>query len=475
MIAFTSSEKRRTVATGAPSWTWTATILTMVLASELASAVDPLYMTNSGQNSAYFPLAQYKKYDEQCGMQQINLLQLSGAREPASNPSASMQATLAKVVNKTQYARSEMAFLANYTYKLGDDANLIPFGAAQLYDAGLSIGKRYCSGPLGKVFCGTPFLRSSAAARVRESAGNWSSGFLASQYTKTKIETTVSDAQDEWRAVWTPAVVQRLQSEENYGLNSTVSSPQSGITELPLTQQTDVQMTLQDVLNFAYLCAFDSYAINATSPFCGLFKSYEWAYIEYDGDLDKYYGNAYPGAPLSRSQGVGYVNELLARLTSDRSYIDKDTTQVNHTIDSNSTLFPLDKFIYADFTYDNQLLPVMSLIGLFQDAPLSPTLPCPMRSFVASKLVPFAGRMVVERLRCSGSYEDGFFSFFKGPSEYVRILVNDQVMDLSSVCGKDEVLTSGTVCRLSAFTKAMEKATATATKEFAKCGFTPSN
>ncbi|SCZ97819.1 BZ3500_MvSof-1268-A1-R1_Chr3-3g06392 [Microbotryum saponariae] len=416
---------------------------------------------------------------------QVNLLQRHGAREPTSSSGKSIKASLAKLTGKSNYSRPEMAFLANYSYNVGEDGSLIAYGAKESYDAGKQFAKRMMCNSLmvALSLCKpSPFVRASGSQRVIDSAGNWSRGFMDAQRTvitptarksyefTTKVifseddhanntlsnncpdlASTVPTAQEQWRAVWTPAVLQRLQDTQDYNLTSS------------------------DVVNLAYLCAFDSLKINSTSPVCGLFRDSEFPYIEYDSDLDKYYGNAYPGAPLARSQGVGYVNELLTRLTSDRSYVEKGTTQVNHTIDSNSALFPLDKFIYADFTHDNQLLPVMSLIGLFQDAPLSPTLPCPMRTFVASKLVPFAGRMVVERLQCSGSYEDGFFSFFGSDADYVRILVNDQIMDLSSVCGKDEVLSSGTVCRLAAFTKAMAKATATATKEFAKCGFTPSD
>ncbi|SGY83726.1 BQ5605_C009g05652 [Microbotryum silenes-dioicae] len=293
--------------------------------------------------------------------------------------------------------------------------------------------------------CSHRFLRYPIQASVIISETSDSRNTLSNCPNLVSI---VPDAQDEWRAVWTPAVVQRLQSEESYGLNS------------------------KDVLNFAYLCAFDSYAINATSPFCGLLKSFEWAYIEYDGDLDKYYGNAYPGAPLSRSQGTGYVNELSARLTSDRSYVDKDTTQVNHTLDSDSKTFPLDKKFYADVGYNNLMLAVFGILGFFQDDPLSTTLPCPMRSFVSSKMVPFAGRMVVESLDCSGAFEGGYWGkIFKGRTDFVRVMVNDQAMDLTSLCGQSKVTDRGTYCTRSAFVEALTKANAIAAKEFAGCGF----
>jgi hypothetical protein len=49
-------------------------------------------------------------------------------------------------------------------------------------------------------------------------------------------------------------------------------------------------------------------------------------------------------------QGVGYVNELLARL-SDRPV--RDQTSVNHTLDSDPSTFPLGRAFYADFTHEN--------------------------------------------------------------------------------------------------------------------------
>lgn len=66
-------------------------------------------------------------------------------------------------------------------------------------------------------------------------------------------------------------------------------------------------------------------------------------------DLEKYYNRGY-GNPLGCVQGVGYVNEVLARLTSQPV---QDTTQTNTTLDTNDETFPLEKGIYADFTHDN--------------------------------------------------------------------------------------------------------------------------
>lgn len=56
---------------------------------------------------------------------------------------------------------------------------------------------------------------------------------------------------------------------------------------------------------------------------------------------------------------VGYVNELLTRLTNDPKYVNNDQTQVNHTLDSSPATFPLGKSFYADFRC---LLLLLSLV-----------------------------------------------------------------------------------------------------------------
>ncbi|SGY83689.1 BQ5605_C009g05650 [Microbotryum silenes-dioicae] len=340
-------------------------VLAALLAAECAAGAAQPYLTNSGQYSPFYPVEEYRAIPSKCEVSQVNLLQRHGARQPTSDASKSIRATLDKVAGKGNYSRSEMAFLAKYTYDVGDDGDLIPYGAKESYDAGKQLVKRMkCnSATAALTFCSAPFVRATGHPRVVDSAGNWSRGYmdvqiptLPNSYKKNftfstqvvftegehlqnpfanncpNLASTVPTAQEQWRAVWTPAVLQRLQDTRDY------------------------KFTASDVVNLAHLCAFDSVKLNSTSPFCGLFRESEFPYIEYDSDLGKYYGNAYPGAPLARSQGVGWVNELLTRLTPDRSYIDMDTTQINHTIDSETKHFPLDKFIYADFTYDNQLV-----------------------------------------------------------------------------------------------------------------------
>jgi hypothetical protein len=50
------------------------------------------------------------------------------------------------------------------------------------------------------------------------------------------------------------------------------------------------------------------------SAFCPLFTREEWAGFDHALDLYFWYGSAF-GSPVARVQGVGYVQELVARLT----------------------------------------------------------------------------------------------------------------------------------------------------------------
>lgn len=66
-------------------------------------------------------------------------------------------------------------------------------------------------------------------------------------------------------------------------------------------------------------------------------------------DLDFWYGVG-PGNPTSAAQGIGYVQELVARLT--KTPITAASTTLNSTIVGNPSLFPLDQPIFVDATHD---------------------------------------------------------------------------------------------------------------------------
>jgi hypothetical protein len=152
-------------------------------------------------------------------------------------------------------------------------------------------------------------------------------------------------------------------------------------------------------------------------------------------------------------QGVGYVNELLARLTGQPV---QDETQTNHTLDSSPVTFPLGRTFYADFSHDNQMISIYSALGLFvQPHQLNPMDPNAMRTWLDSKLVPFSARMITEKLYCAGSRPAG---------EYVRVLVNDAVQPLP-FCGAN----GDGVCTLENFVESQQYARTSGAGDWELC------
>ena len=52
---------------------------------------------------------------------------------------------------------------------------------------------------------------------------------------------------------------------------------------------------------------------------------------------------------IGRAQGIGYVQEMLARL--QHLYITSSNSSVNSSLDNNPATFPLDQAFYADFSH----------------------------------------------------------------------------------------------------------------------------
>jgi hypothetical protein len=61
------------------------------------------------------------------------------------------------------------------------------------------------------------------------------------------------------------------------------------------------------------------------------------------------YTSAY-GSPVARVQGIGYIQELVARLT--QTPIETHNSSTNSTLDNNPITFPLDHSLYVDATHE---------------------------------------------------------------------------------------------------------------------------
>jgi hypothetical protein len=347
-------------------------------------------------------------------------------------------AMLVAVIQQTATSfPDEFAFLKTYNYTLGADL-LSDAGRQEMVNSGAHFYRRYSA----LVEKNAPFVRSSGQDRVIESANKWLAGFAqaAKNSTPAAIDVTIPEGAgmnntlsheictnfeegaldkvgDSAQAVWTAKFVPPMQSRVNSKLGT--------------------NMTYSDIINLMDLCPFNTIGSpNAqVSDFCYLFTVDEWHQYDYYESLGKYYGYG-NGNPLGPTQGVGYVNELLARLTQTPV---NDHTNTNRTLDSDPATFPIDRKAYADFSHDNDMTAIFAGLGLYNSTkPLSNSTlegTDETNGYSAAWTVPFAARMYVEKLSCGSEKE-----------ESVRVIVNDRVMPLE-FCNGDEFGR----CTLSAF------------------------
>jgi len=397
-----------------------------------------------GQYSPWFPAGDYPSPPPGCQVNQVNILHRHGARYPVKGDRYDV--SIKRLTTADKFLDSRLDFLREFQYDLGEDV-LTAFGAAQSFESGQATFHRYSHLIDAKSM---PFVRASGEDRVISSAANWTVGFAAasSQRYNPRVDVILPESQndtlkddcplsgegkkekDAWLNTYAPPIAKRLKK----------AAPGAKIAN-------------KDIFNLMAMCPFETIATQKPSDFCRLFKKKEFLEFEYHGDVEKYYKTGY-GEPLGPVQGVGYVNELLARLLG-RPVID-------HTQHNSSYPFPLSRPMYADFTHENLMVAVYSAIGLFNitDHPLHTKKMDKNRTWVASKMVPFSARMVVERLACSnGDYGGG-----DKETEHVRVLVNDALQPLK-FCGA----TTHGLCTLDAFVESQGYARRSGDGDFEKC------
>ena len=355
-----------------------------------------------------------------------------------------------KIRDRTTSYSKQFRFIKEYKYRLGAD-QLTLFGQHQMINSGYKSYRRYKHLALSQ----PPFVRSSGQKRVIDSAQNWTQGFHEGRFHDDlhdslpyyivvisedsgqnntldhglcdafESSTHGSEAQQKWANVFTPPIAARL----NENLQGAA-------------------LDGNDVIHVMDLCPYETVAsdIGKLSPFCYLFSEKEWQQYDYYQAVGKYYGYGL-GNPLGASQGVGFTNELIARLTASPV---NDHTSTNHTLDDSKETFPVGgkTVFYADFSHDNDMTGIFAAMGLYNDTKplLNHTMEDieQMSGYSASWTVPFAARAYFEKMSCEGATE-----------EYVRVVVNDRVLPLNT-CGGDEYGR----CSLSAFVDSLSFARA---------------
>ncbi|KAN0071554.1 Histidine phosphatase superfamily [Elaphomyces granulatus] len=384
-----------------------------------------------GQYSPFFSLEHQSAISpdvpKHCRIIFVQVLSRHGARYPTSIKTNIYSDLISRIQRSTTSFEGDFAFLKDYVYNLGAD-DLTSFGEKQMIQSGASFYARYKG--LAKNI--VPFFRCSGSDRVVASGQRFIAGFqtakrMDSQSNKSQHAPEVNVIIGEggsYNNTLDPATCSSFDRELGQHMQDRFAERfLPSILERLKANLPGVNLSLSDLPYLMDMCPFHTVARDTTddqlSPFCSFFTENEWHQYDYYQSLGKYYGRG-GGNSLGAVQGVGFVNELIARMTDA---LVQDHTTVNHTLDSNPETFPLHAELYADFSHDNAMTSIFTALGLYNGTKkLSPTeieTILETNGYSAAWTVPFAARSYIEMMLC-GSEEEPF----------IRVLVNDRVVPL---------------------------------------------
>lgn len=156
--------------------------------------------------------------------------------------------------------------------------------------------------------------------------------------------------------------------------------------------------TTSDTFHAQSLCPFETISVGY-SRFCQLFTYEEWKGYEYLMDIEFAALGGFL-SPTGRAQSIYWVEEFLAGV--EGHFVNKRASQTrcNMTLDTNAVTFQLNQSLYPEFTHNANILSVLTAFGFTQFADFLPLDgPSKSQQFVASELVPFAGRLNIEIIK----------------------------------------------------------------------------
>ncbi|KAF7292227.1 Acid phosphatase [Mycena indigotica] len=387
-----------------------------------------------------------------CSLNQVHLLHRHGARYPTTGaaPSKFAAALNAVAASGKLSASGPLAFLNTWTYKLGAEI-LTPFGRGQMFELGVGFRVKY--GDLLKGFSKLPVWRTTSEERMLDSALHFAAGFFGVQDFAKDYHQLIEIEALGFNSTLAPY-------EQCANANNAVAGIASNFTNawaevyLKNAQKRLAPHLSGLALNATWLfamqqtCAYETVALGY-SAFCDLFTEEEWNGYEYSVDLSFWYDNG-PGNPAVAAQGVGWVQELVSRLSGER--IAASTTTTNATIVGSNITFPLDQPIYVDATHDtviSAIVVAMNFTSMARTGPLPSTHIPKDRSYIVNQISPFGANLVGQVLSCPSPASPA-----SSPT-HIRWLLNDAVVPLTGIAGC-AASTSG-LCPLKAFVAGMKQ------------------
>ncbi|EJU00867.1 phosphoglycerate mutase-like protein [Dacryopinax primogenitus] len=364
----------------------------------------------------------------QCTLNQVHLLHRHGSRYPTSGSAPASFGV--KVANNTGKfnASGSLSFLNKWQYGLGAEI-LTPFGREQLFELGVSFRVKY-GYLLDKFANGTlPVFRTTSEDRMLKSALNFAAGFFGIPYEDQYHQSILIEATGFNNTLAPYETCTNGNNANSAGgsaaVNLWVPIYLKDAAARLTAQSGGLNITASDAYAMQQLCAYEVNALGY-SDFCPLFTQEEFKGFEYTFDLSFWYSNFF-GGPYVAAQGIGYVQELVARLTQTPVAVHNSTT--NSTLDNSAVTFPLNQPIYVDASHDtviSAIIVAMNFSSLAATGPL-PTDHIPAkRSFIVSQVAPFATQLAGQVLTCTEG---------NSTESYIRWLLNDASLPLTNIPG----------------------------------------
>ncbi|KAH9937170.1 histidine phosphatase superfamily [Fomitopsis serialis] len=382
-----------------------------------------------------------------CELEQVHLLHRHGARYPTSGSApSSFAATVQAAASGSGFsATGPLEFLNTWTYKLGAEI-LTPFGRQQPFDLGVAFRVKY--GQLLTEFTDLPVFRTTSESDIHFAAGFFGVPDYQTSYHQEIIieESGFNNTLAPWNACpnSNDAVAGDLGSYA-YGnwtqiyLNATVPRLQKYITGLNLTTS--------DLYAMQQLCAYETVALGY-SEFCSLFTDEEPFLLVW----------RWPWKPAAAAQGIGYVQELVARLT--KKPLTSFDTSTNGTLDGNNITFPLNQPIYVDASHDTV---IASIITALNFTTLAANGPLPIdhipayQTYHVHDIAPFTSNLVAQVMSCPASVSTALEAGSAAdPVSYIRFLLNDGVVPLTGIAHCETPDANG-LCPLENFIQGMQE------------------
>ncbi|KAK5093445.1 hypothetical protein LTR70_004806 [Exophiala xenobiotica] len=357
-----------------------------------------------GQLSSYFPNPVGFGVDEyhlppNANITTANLLHRHGARYPTGDSSVSSFGS--KVENITQNGTATwtggLSFLNTWKYTLGAEI-LVARGRQELFDSGVLFYYNY-----GHLYNTSTKLisRTTTQDRMLKSAEYFMAGFFGLEWTQNATLETIIE-----QSGFNNSLAGYYQCNNSNNYRSTGGNNASVVWEnIYLANATtrfralsgDYNWTVADSYNAQTLCPYETVAYGY-SNWCNLFTYEEWQGFEYSIDL-QFQGNDGFLSPTGRGVGIGYVEELYARLQGHLYNLAPGATNVNRTLDTVETTFPLNQSLYMDFSHDTNIYSILTAFGMtqFSDQLANDTI-TPNRNVTVSHITPFGARVVWEQI-----------------------------------------------------------------------------